>query len=117
MKRTTSVRLGLVIAACSALFFAAFGSLEVFVGGQAGSNQARFIASFACFGFLFGGILAFDTLPGERTQGRPVVRTAFGALAGLALGSLWAWPLESIALSTMVAAGLGYTGITWAKHF
>ena len=115
MKRTTSARLGLIIAVFSALAFAAFGVLELLVREQGGSNHGKFVASFACFGFMFGGILAFDPPPDEREEGRPLLRTVFGALAGLCLGLLWGWPFEGVALSTMVAAALGYTGLTWAK--
>ena len=116
MKRTDSVRIGLIVAVCCALLFGAFGLLELLVRGREESNQVKFIASFACFGFLFGAILAFDPLPGERGRNRPILRIALGSLAGLCLGLLWQWSFEGIALSTMVVAGLGYAGTTWAKY-
>ena len=116
MKRTTSVRAGLIIAVSCALVLAAYGGLEVLVRSTEGSNQGKFIASFACLGFLAGVSLAFDAQPSERRSGRPVLRVALGTLAGLCLGLLWHWPFEGIALSTIIAGGLGYTGSSWAKH-
>jgi hypothetical protein len=116
MRRTESVRVGLIIAVCCAILFAGFGGLELLVRSQEGSDQGKFVASFACFGFLFGAILAFDPLPGEKGTDRPLLRVFLGALAGLCLGLLWHWPFEGVALSALVSAGLGYAGTTWAKH-
>ncbi len=116
MKRITSIRLGLVIAIGCAVFFALYGALEVFVrNGQSGPVM-KSIASFACFGFLVGGILAFDSLPGESGPDRPLLRVAIGTISGLLLGLLWKWPGEGVALSALLAAALGYAGTMWAKY-
>jgi hypothetical protein len=116
MRRTDSVRIGLIVAVCCALLFAAYGGFELLVRSHEGSNQSKFIASFACFGFLFGAILAFHPLPGEKGIDRPVLRTILGSLSGLCLGLLWQWSFEGVVLSTLVSAGLGYAGTAWARH-
>lgn len=116
MRNNASVRVGLIITVCCAIVFAAFGGLEaLFRRGQSG-DAAKYIASFACFGFMFGSIFAFDPLPGERAPDRPLLRIALSALAGACLALLWKWPGEGLALSAIVAGGLGYAGTTWAKY-
>ena len=76
---------------------------------------AKYIASFACLGLLFGAILAFDPMPGENGPDRPALRVFIGATSGLLLALLWQWPGEGVALSVLVSAALGYAGTTWAK--
>jgi uncharacterized membrane protein len=116
MKTQSSVRIGLFIVGCCAIIFAIYGALEATGRGFLGQDTGRFIASFACFGILFGGVLAFDPLPGEKGTDRPFWRIGLGALSGALLGVLWQWPGEGIALSGIVGAALGYAGTTWAKY-
>ena len=116
MKTQTSIRVGLLIVACCVIVFAIYGVLEVSGRGFPGADTGRVIASFACFGILFGSVLAFDPLPGEKGPGRPFWRIGLGALSGILLGVLWQWPGEGVALSGMVGAALGYAGTTWAKY-
>lgn len=80
-------------------------------------GDIRFVASFACLGFLVGLAFAFDPLPGERETNRPGLRTVLGAIAGLCLGLLWQWPAAGILLSTIGGGVLAYAGISWAKYF
>lgn len=116
MKSPPSARVGLLILVCCAIVFAFYGVLEVFGRSLPGKDTGRLVASFACFGMLFGAALAFDPLPEERQAGRPLWRIGLGALSGVCLGVLWRWPGEGIALSGVVGAALGYAGTTWAKH-
>ena len=116
MKHSTSFRTGLFIAACSALGFAAYGALELLFKGGENTDYVRALGSFACFGLLVGGIIAFDTWPNDRTQGRPVLRTLFGATSGLLLALVWSWPSEGAVVSVIAASGLGYAGSTWVRH-
>lgn len=116
MRNNSSVRVGLIITISCATLFAAFGGLEaLFRRGQSG-DAAMYIASFACFGFLFGAIVAFDPLPGEKAPDRPLLRIVLGAFSGVCLALLWQWPGEGLALSAIVASALGYAGTAWAKY-
>lgn len=116
MKPPSSVRIGLLIVAFCVFVFAIFGVLEIGSRGLDGNDNGKLIASFACFGLLFGAVLAFDPLPEERHPGRPLWRIGLGALSGIGLGLLWQWPGEGLALSSLVGGALGYAGTTWAKH-
>jgi hypothetical protein len=40
---------------------------------------------------------------------------SFGVIASLILSALWRWPLEGIALASLIGAVLGYFGMIWAK--
>jgi hypothetical protein len=116
MKRI-SVRKGLVVAIAGALVVASCAGVEVLLKDTDTSGVGRIIASFFCFGFLIGVSVVFDDDPSEHQAGRPILRILFGSLAGLCLGLLWEWPHEGTILCTLVAAGLGYAGSSWAKHF
>ena len=116
MKSPLSVRFGLLIVACCVIVFAIYGVLEIVGRGLPGKDTGKFIASFACFGILFGAVLAFDPLPEEKRAGRPLWRIGLGALSGICLGLLWQWSGEGLALSSLVGGALGYAGTTWAKH-
>ncbi len=115
--RRNTAKFGICIAAVCAVVFAGFGALEGVLRSRGEPALAQYIASFACFGFLLGAILAFDPSPEMKSSGRPILRTFLGALAGLCLGLVWNWSVEGLALSTLVSAVLGYTGMTWAKYF
>ena len=95
-------------------------ALYAFVQAASGSapiaGSLPFIASFGCFGLLLGGIFVFDAPTDFNGTNRPILRIAVSIIAGLALGLLWHWPLEGIALSSLVFGALGYFGITWAKY-
>ena len=116
MKSTASVRFGIVFAACCALLYAVFGRFEVLVSNHNGSDESKIIASFSCFGFLLGVIIAFDPMPGERGPDRPLLRSIFGSFTGFSLGLLLQWPSEGVALSALVVSCLGYAGTYWAKY-
>jgi hypothetical protein len=106
----------LFIAACSAVAFTVYGAIELLFSGGKHADYARVLGSFACFGVLAGGVLAYDTWPGMDTKERPVLRTLFGAMAGLLLALIWSWSSEGVALSVIAASILGYAGSTWARH-
>jgi hypothetical protein len=114
-KRTAGT-VGIVIAVSCAAIFAIYGVVEGAFSGHALGPLLKVSAVFACFGFLFGSILAFDAEPGERGEGRPVLRTLLSALAGLCFGLVLSFPVEGVALSVLVAAALGYFGLVWARH-
>jgi hypothetical protein len=116
MKKDPPLRWALIFAACCAGVFAVYGYAELFGRGTGFSDKGKFVASFACFGFLFGGIVAFDSPDRSGGSDRPLLRVVFGAVAGFIVGLLWQWPAEGVALSVIVAGILGYAGMTWAKH-
>ena len=72
--------------------------------------------SFACFGFLLGGVYAFDPESDLKITSSATGRTSFGAAAALVLSVLWHWPLEGAALAVLIGAMLGYLGMTWARY-
>jgi Na+-driven multidrug efflux pump len=115
MRRHTAT-VGLIIVLVSAVTFASYGALEGLIRGRGDPSLSQYIASFACFGFLLGAILAFDPSPEMRSPDRPFTRTFLSAMAGLCLGLVWNWSTEAIGLSVLVSAGLGYAGMTWAKY-
>ena len=98
------------------MLVAAYALLQVAFGSGAISGILPIVASFGCFGILLGAIFFFDAPTDFNGSNRPLARITVSALSGLALGLLWQWPAEGIALSALVAAALGYFGITWAKH-
>lgn len=71
--------------------------------------------SFGCFGLLLGGIYAFDPESDLKIKSSAIGRMSFGVMASLILSALWRWPLEGIALASLIGAALGYFGMTWAK--
>lgn len=71
--------------------------------------------SFGCFGFLLGGIYAFDPKSDLRIESSAIGRMSFGVVASLILSALWRWPLEAVALASLIGAALGYFGMLWAK--
>jgi hypothetical protein len=73
-------------------------------------------ASFACFGFLLGGIYAFDPESELKIKSSSIGRMAFGIIAALLLSALWRWPPEAAALAALVGAVLAYLGMSWAKY-
>ena len=73
------------------------------------------LGSFGCFGFLLGGIHAFDPESDLKITSSASGRISFGVLAALVLSALWRWPPDGIALASIIGAVLGYLGMTWAK--
>lgn len=71
--------------------------------------------SFGCFGFLLGGIYAFDPESDLKIKSSAIGRMSFGVMASLILSALWRWPIEGVALASLIGAVLGYLGMTWAK--
>jgi hypothetical protein len=74
------------------------------------------VASAGCFGFLLGGIYAFDPRSDIKIKASPAGRIAFGLVASLLLSALWHWSFERAALAAIVGAVLGYVGMAWAKY-
>ena len=72
-------------------------------------------ASFCCLGFLLGGIYAFDPDSNLKIKSSAIGRMSFGVIASLILSALWRWPLEGVALASLIGAVLGYLGMMWAK--
>lgn len=72
--------------------------------------------SFGCFGFLLGGIYAFDPKSDLKIKSSAIGRMSFGVIASLILSALWRWPLEGVALASLIGAVLGYIGMIWAKY-
>jgi hypothetical protein len=74
------------------------------------------IGSLCCFGFLLGGIYAFDPESELKITSSAIGRISFGITASLMLSALWRWQLEGAALACFIGAVLGYFGMTWAKY-
>jgi hypothetical protein len=74
------------------------------------------VASAGCFGFLLGGIYAFDPESDIKIKSSSIGRITFGVMASLLLSALWHWPVEGAALAGLVGAVLGYFGLAWAKY-
>jgi hypothetical protein len=72
--------------------------------------------SLGCFGFLLGGIFAFDPESGIKITSSAVGRVSFGIAASLILSVLWRWPPEGVVLASLIGAMLGYLGMSWARH-
>jgi hypothetical protein len=79
---------------------------EVFLG----------VGWFGCFGFLLGGIYAFDPESEFRIQSSSTGRMFFGLIASLLLSIIWRWPGEGVALAALVGVLLGYFGMAWARY-
>lgn len=74
------------------------------------------LGSFGCFGFLLGGIHAFDARSELSIKSSPIGRMLFGLIASLLLSVLCHWPGEGVALAAVVGVLLGYVGMTWAEY-
>lgn len=74
------------------------------------------IGSFGCFGFLLGGIYAFDPESDFKIKSSAIGRMSFGLIASLLLSVLWRWPIEGVVLAALIGVLLGYFGMTWARY-
>lgn len=74
------------------------------------------MGSFGCFGFLLGGIYAFDPESELKIKSSSTGRIVFGLVASLLLSHLWHWPSEAVALAALAGALLGYFGMAWARY-
>jgi len=74
------------------------------------------LGSLGCFGFLLGGIFAFDPASDLKIKPSAIGRMAFGIAAALMLSALWHWPVAGAALAALISAVLGYFGMLWADH-
>lgn len=98
-----------VIAAIAALSYSVPWSDISWRSGLLGTG------SFGCFGFLLGGIYAFDPESDLKIKPSAIGRVSFGVVASLILSALWRWPLEGLMLASFIGALLGYFGMIWAK--
>ena len=73
------------------------------------------VGSFGCFGFLLGGIYAFDPESDLKIKSSTIGRMSFGVTAALVLSAMWHLPPDGIALAGILGAVLGYLGMIWAK--
>lgn len=79
-------------------------------------SLALWVASFACFGLLIGGVYAFDPASDLRIKSSAIGRIVFGLAAGALLSVLWRWPAEGAALAIVGGGFLAYLGMVWVKH-
>ena len=107
---------GLLGAGAIAVLVALYALVQVVSGSAPIAGSLPLVASFGCFGLLLGGIFVFDAPTDFKGTDRPILRISVAVVAGLALGLLWHWPPEGVALSALVFGALGYFGITWAKY-
>ena len=97
-------------AACAALIYA------VPLRGASLSRAILGVGSFGCFGFLLGGIYAFDPESDLKIKSSSIGRILFGLTAALLLSVLWGWSVEAAALAALSGAALAYFGMAWAKY-
>jgi len=113
----TNLRKALILAILFAVITAVAGILYGAPWTAVGWHSLLlFVGSFGCFGFLLGGIYAFDPESDLKITSSAPGRTSFGAAASLVLSALWHWPLEGVALAGLVGVVLGYLGMIWAKY-
>ncbi|MGJ9420707.1 hypothetical protein ACHAC9_23590 [Massilia sp. CMS3.1] len=98
------------VAGCAALLNA------VPLRGVSLSRAILGVGSFGCFGFLLGGIYAFDPESDLKIKSSSIGRILFGVAAALLLSVLWRWSLEASALAAISGATLAYFGMAWAKY-
>ena len=80
-------------------------------GGKRSFGQVPSAVSDSCS----GGIYAFDPDSDLKIKSSAIGRMSFGVIASLILSALWRWPLEAVALASLIGAVLGYVGMMWAK--
>jgi cytochrome b561 len=107
---------GLFFASLLAVLLAAYALLQVALDAGSVKDVVRLIAAFGCFGFLLGGIYAFDKESAIREKESASARVGIGFASGVMLALLFQWPIEGYLLSALVGAGLGYFGMIWAKY-
>lgn len=115
--KKTSIKFDLAIIVICTVLFAGFGIAEAVFRSSGIAQWLQYAAAFACFGFMLGVIFAFDNEPGDRKKNRPFLRTILSSAAGLAIGWVLDLPADGIVLFGLVAAMLGYAGLSWAKYF
>ncbi|MGZ3241542.1 MAG: hypothetical protein ACXWJK_15030 [Burkholderiaceae bacterium] len=98
------------------LVTALYAAINMVFDGMPFEHYIRGVASFACFGFLLGGIFSFDSESELKVENRPILRALVGCISGISVGLLWHWPVEGIVVSGMVASLLGLLGMVWAKY-
>jgi hypothetical protein len=104
-----------------AAFFAATTAIAALLYGAPWANTTwrevfLGMGSFSCFGFLLGGIYAFDPESEFRIKSSATGRMFFGLIASLLLSIIWRWPFEGVALAALVGVLLGYFGMAWARY-
>jgi hypothetical protein len=107
---------GFLVAAVGAGVFALHTLLQTFLHGGPFSGLLMWIATSGCFGFLVGGILAFDPESPCKVKENSFARTLIGAASGAALAFLWNWSGDALMLATLLGAILGCMGMIWAKY-
>jgi hypothetical protein len=107
---------GALVAAVGAGVFALYTLLQIFLHGGPFNGLLLWIATSGCFGFLVGGILAFDPESKVKVRANSFARTLIGAASGAALAFLWNWSGDALMLAALLGAILGYTGMIWAKY-
>lgn len=97
-------------AGCAALFYV------VPLREASWSRAILAVGSFGCFGFLLGGIYAFDPESDLKIKSSSIGRILFGLAAALLLSVMWGWSLAISALAALSGATLAYSGMAWAKY-
>jgi hypothetical protein len=106
----------ILLIALFGLVTALYAAVNMIFDGMPWASYLRAVASFACFGFLLGGIYSFDSRSDFKVANRPALRALIGCISGAAIGLLWHWSTEAIALAGLVACLLGLLGMAWAKY-
>lgn len=104
-----------------AVFFATITAIAALLYGAPWRNTTSRevllgVGSFGCFGFLLGGIYAFDPESDIRITSSAIGRMFFGLIASLLLSVMWRWSGEGIALAAFIGVLLGYFGMAWAQY-
>jgi hypothetical protein len=99
-----------------AILLAAHAAISLAFDSLPFGGYIRWISSFACLGFLIGGIYLFDGKADKNSRNRPGWRAFIGGISGIAVSLIWQWPSGGIVLSMMLGTFLGLLGFAWAKY-
>jgi len=112
---STTVK-GLALAAMFAFIAGAYALINAIPFHGQWGTLFLWSASIACFGFLLGGIFAFDPQSELKIKAIAPARILFGVAAACGLGMLWKWPVDGLAAASIVGGLLGYLGMQWARY-
>jgi len=108
--------MGLMLAGIFAGIFALYAFSNLFLDQHSIHDLLIFVASFACLGFLIGGIYAFDDRSELKIVSSAMARTLIGVGAAATLSFILNWNNDLMTLSGLIGGALGYLGMTWAKY-
>jgi len=95
---------------------ALYGAFQFLFDGGSLATNIKLLGSFACFGFLLGGIFVFDSEHNPSNRKYSWYRTVIGMISGTAVAVIWGWSISWICFAGISSGLGGWLGIIWAKH-